>query len=275
NSLASRISASSQTVTPTVLGLLNPADLPVIRTVVAGGEAMDPGIIEKWSPHARVFNSVGPSECTIIAVAAGPVTDPAQAANVGYPTGTRLWVALPTDPNQLCPVGVPGELLIEGPMLSRGYLNDPEKTAGAFITNPAFVKHLEAATPAWKVLFQKSERRFYRSGDLVRQKRDGSLVLMGRRDTQVKIRGQRVEIGEIEYWIMQRLKEVRRVAVLVIERGQGKGQKSLVAAVEFKEDYEDVRHSDDDISPVTKIGESTVLPQLLPLTEPLSKALHQ
>ncbi|CBF76036.1 hypothetical protein AN3496.2 [Aspergillus nidulans FGSC A4] len=262
-------------LTPTVLGLLNPADLPVIRTVVAGGEAMDPGIIEKWSPHARVFNSVGPSECTIIAVAAGPVTDPAQAANVGYPTGTRLWVALPTDPNQLCPVGVPGELLIEGPMLSRGYLNDPEKTAGAFITNPAFVKHLEAATPAWKVLFQKSERRFYRSGDLVRQKRDGSLVHMGRRDTQVKIRGQRVEIGEIEYWIMQRLKEVRRVAVLVIERGQGKEQKSLVAAVEFKEDYEDVRHSDDDISPVTKIGESTVLPQLLPLTEPLSKALHQ
>ncbi|KAL4744530.1 hypothetical protein BDW72DRAFT_199503 [Aspergillus terricola var. indicus] len=261
-------------LTPTVLGLLNPAELPKIRTVVAGGEAMDPGIIEKWSPHARVFNSVGPSECTIIAVAAGPILDPAQAANVGYPTGTRLWVALSTDPNQLCPVGVPGELLIEGPMLSRGYLNDPEKTAGAFIMNPAFIKHFEAANHAWGVQFQGSERRLYRSGDLVRQNRDGSLVHMGRRDTQVKIRGQRVEIGEIEYWIMQRLKEVQRVAVLVVERGQGKEQKSLVAAIEFKEGNEFFRHVDD-IYPVVKTGEPAALPQLLPLTEPMSKALHQ
>ncbi|KAL4812991.1 hypothetical protein BDW67DRAFT_193123 [Aspergillus spinulosporus] len=262
-------------LTPTVLGLLSPADLPEIRTVVAGGEAMDPGIIEKWSPHARVFNSVGPSECTIIAVAAGPVTDPVQAANVGYPTGTRLWVALPTDPNQLCPVGVPGELLIEGPMLSRGYLNDLEKTAGAFITNPAFIKHLEDVNPTWKAQFRGSERRLYRSGDLVRQNRDGSLVHMGRRDTQVKIRGQRVEIGEIEYWIMQRLKEVRRVAVLVVERGQGKEQKSLVAVIEFKEDNEYFRHANDDTHPVTNAKDPAALLQLLPLIEPLSKALHQ
>ncbi|KAL4995961.1 hypothetical protein BDV10DRAFT_187567 [Aspergillus recurvatus] len=261
-------------LTPTVLGLLEPADLPEISTVVAGGEAMDPRIIEKWSPHARVFNSVGPSECTIIAVAAGPVIDPAQAANVGYPTGTRLWVTLPTDPNQLCPVGVPGELLIEGPMLSRGYLNDPEKTAAAFITNPAFIKHLESANPAWRVQFQASERRLYRSGDLVRQNKDGSLVHMGRRDTQVKIRGQRVEIGEIEYWIMQRLKDVRRVAVLVVERGQGKEQKSLVAAIEFKEDNKFFKHSDDTY-PAAAAEESAALPQLLPLTESLSEALHQ
>ncbi|RDW57870.1 Non-ribosomal peptide synthetase [Aspergillus mulundensis] len=256
-------------LTPTVLGLLSPADLPNIRTVVAGGEAMDPGIVAKWSPHAQVFNSVGPSETTIIAVAAGPVTDPTQAANVGYPTSTRLWVTLPTDPNQLCPVGVPGELLIEGPMLSRGYLNDPEKTAGAFITNPAFIKHLEAADPAWRVQFQNAERRMYRSGDLVRQKKDGSLVHMGRRDTQVKIRGQRVEIGEIEYWVMQRLKDVRRVAVIVVERGQGREQKALVAAVEFNEDTEFFNAN------TASANRSDDMPHLLPLTEPLSAALHQ
>ncbi len=261
-------------LTPTVLGLLNPIELPEIRTIVAGGEAMDPGIVKNWSPHAKVYNSVGPSECTIIAVAAGPVTDPAQAANVGYPTGTRLWVTLPIDPNQLCPVGVPGELLIEGPMLSRGYLNDPEKTAAAFITDPAFIKDLESRNPAWKVQFQGSQRRMYRSGDLVRQNKDGSLVHMGRRDTQVKIRGQRVEIGEIEYWITQCLQDVRRVAVLVIERGQAKEQKSLVAAIEFKEDNQFFKHGDD-VYPADNAEDPLAPPQLLPLTESLSGALHQ
>ncbi|KAL4953556.1 hypothetical protein BDW69DRAFT_184349 [Aspergillus filifer] len=255
-------------LTPTVLGLLDPHELPTIKTVVAGGEAMDPGIVKKWSPFAEVYNSVGPSETTIIAVAAGPVTDPAHAANVGYPTGARLWVTMPTDPNQLCPVGVPGELLIEGPMLSRGYLNDPAKTAAAFINDPAFIKHLEARNPAWKVQFQGSSRRMYRSGDLVRQLKDGSLVHMGRRDTQVKIRGQRVEIGEIEHWIMQCLKDVRRVAVIVIERGQGKEQKSLAAAIEFKEDNEFFKPGDQAEDP-------SDLPELLPLTESLSGALNK
>ncbi|KAL4922598.1 hypothetical protein BDW62DRAFT_215657 [Aspergillus aurantiobrunneus] len=235
-------------LTPTVLGLLDPAALPDI-----------PGIVKKWSPQARVFNSVGPSECTIIAVAAGPVTDPAQAANVGYPTGTRLWVTMPTDPNQLCPVGVPGELLIEGPMLSRGYLNDPEKTAAAFISNPAF-----------KVQFQDSQRRMYRSGDLVRQNKDGSLVHMGRRDTQVKIRGQRVEIGEIEYWIMQRPRDIRRVAVLLIERKLQKENNALVAAIEFQEDNEFFN-----ACPGGNPEDPPAAPQLLPLTESLSSALHQ
>ncbi|KAJ5220192.1 non-ribosomal peptide synthetase [Penicillium chermesinum] len=259
-------------LTPTVLGLLDPAELPDIRTVVAGGEALNPAIVEKWSPHARVFNSVGPSECTIIAVASGPLTDPTQAANVGYPTGTRLWVTLPTDPNQLCPVGVPGELLIEGPMLSRGYLNDAEKTAAAFIENPSFIKYLQARDSVWKSQFQGSTHRIYRSGDLVRQLKDGSLVHMGRRDTQVKIRGQRVEIGEIEYWITQCLKNVRRVAVLVVERGRGKEQKSLVAAVEFAEHSDFSEQSDLNQE---KISEDSSAPRLLPCTASLSGVLNE
>lgn len=255
-------------LTPTVLGLLDPAELPDIRTVVAGGEALNPGIVEKWSPHAQVFNSVGPSECTIIAVASGPLTDPTQAANVGYPTGTRLWVALPTDPNQLCPIGVPGELLIEGPMLSRGYLNDEEKTAAAFIEDPSFIKDLQARNSAWKSQFKTSKNRLYRSGDLVRQLEDGSLVHMGRRDTQVKIRGQRVEIGEIEYWITQCLNNVLRVAVLVIERGQGNEQKSVIAAVEFDEHSEFFEQAENN-------AEDEVAPRLLPCKDSLSRALNE
>ncbi|KAL4880716.1 hypothetical protein BJY04DRAFT_218873 [Aspergillus karnatakaensis] len=264
-------------LTPTVLGLLDPAELPLITTVVAGGEALDSGIVARWAPHAKVFNSVGPSETTIIAVAAGPVVDPADAANVGFPTGARLWVSAPTDPNVLCPVGVPGELLIEGPMLSRGYLNDEEKTAAAFITNPAFIAGLERRDPAWRVQFAGVSRRLYRSGDLVRQNRDGSLVHMGRRDTQVKIRGQRVEIGEIEYWIMRRLRGVRRVAVLVVERGQGMEQKSLVAVIEFKRGSGFFEHGDDGYpaDADTDADGAENLPRLLPLTERLSSALNQ
>ena len=145
-------------LTPTVVRLLDPENLPLIKTVVVGGEPLDPNIVRKWSSHAKVFNSFGPSECAIISTCHGPLTDPNTASNVGFPTGTRLWVTKVTNPKQLCPIGASGELLIDGPLLARGYLNDPHKTAGVFITNPGFMQILNVLPG----------HRFYRTGDLVR-----------------------------------------------------------------------------------------------------------
>ena len=209
-------------LTPTVVRLLDPASLPTIKTLVVGGEPLDAEIIRRWSSHATVFNSYGPSECAIISTCYAPKS-PIEASIVGFPTGTRLWVTQVTDHNQLCPIGVTGELLIDGPMLARGYLNDDKKTSAAFIEDPAFLKDMDV----------QPGNRFYKTGDLVRQNKDGSLTHLGRRDTQVKIRGQRVEIGEIESCIAENLQIAQSVMVLITDQGREKQQIGLVAIVDF------------------------------------------
>ena len=118
---------------------------------------------------------------------------------IGFPLDVCFWVTSPSDYNRLVPIGIPGELLVEGPHLGRGYLNDPDKTAKAFVWDPGFVTQL-GISPG---------RRMYRTGDLVQQNTDGSLIHLGRIDTQIKIRGQRVETGEIESNIVQLQREVR------------------------------------------------------------------
>jgi aryl carrier-like protein len=96
----------------------------------------------------------------------------------------------PDNHDELVPVGCPGELLLEGPSLARCYVNNPQKTNESFIFDPAFTK-LEPDSA--------SNRRFYKTGDLVRYNADsGALNYVGRKDTQVKVHGQRIELGEIE-----------------------------------------------------------------------------
>ncbi|KAL6712839.1 hypothetical protein ACLMJK_009551 [Lecanora helva] len=220
-----RYNVNYMNLTPTVVRLLDPLDLPLVEVLVVGGEPLDTEIVRKWSSHASIFNSYGPSECAIISTCFAP-KNVNEASKVGYPTGTRLWVTQMTDYNQLCPIGVAGELLIDGPMLARGYLNDKEKTATAFIENPSFMKDL-AVQPG---------DRYYRTGDLVRQNQDGSLTHLGRRDTQVKIRGQRVEIGEIETIIEQNLQIAKSVMVLISYKGQKTQQTGVIAVVELRDD---------------------------------------
>lgn len=113
-------------------------------------------------------------------------------ASLGYPIGATLWITDAADPDRLAPTGCVGELLIEGPTLAREYLNDPEKTAVAFIVNPK-----------WSVGGFGTERRFYRTGDLVKYGPNGEIFFVGRRDTQAKIHGQRIELGEIEQNLMR------------------------------------------------------------------------
>jgi len=110
-----------------------------------------------------------------------------EPSNIGKAVGGRAWVVNAEDHSRLMPIGCAGELLIEGPILAREYLNDPGKTAAAFIENPTW------ALPG------SGRRRFYKTGDLVRYGCDGTINFVGRKDTQVKIRGQRIETGEIEH----------------------------------------------------------------------------
>ncbi|PYH65934.1 nonribosomal peptide synthase [Aspergillus vadensis CBS 113365] len=206
-------------LTPSVLKLLQPSDVPSLKTLILGGEALSKGDILNWADRVQLYNGYGPSECSVAAAAnpgLQPTTDP---ANIGHAVGGVLWVVDAKQPSKLLPIGAVGELLISGPILARGYLGDPEKTAAAFVEQRSFAPGS-----------QKLER-YYRTGDLVRYNADGTIHFIGRADGQVKIRGQRVELGEIEYNI-ERDENIHHA--LTVLPSQGPFKKQLLAVVSFK-----------------------------------------
>ena len=165
---------------------LDYADLTSLRWVVLGGEPIRPDRLAPWlavdTCNARLLNSYGPTECTDVAVA-GPVDPIAEPAGValGQPIdNVRLSVVDAGD--RPVPVGQPGELLIAGAGVGTGYLNRPEMTAARFV----------------ELEIDGTRARFYRTGDRVAWRADGRLDYLGRGDQQVKLRGFRIELEEIE-----------------------------------------------------------------------------
>ncbi len=114
------------------------------------------------------------------------------------------WVVDPENHDRLLPLGCIGELLLEGPLVGPGYLDDPERTAASFVHDPIWLLRGSPAQPG-------RHGRLYMTGDLVRYNEDGSLSFIGRKDTQVKIRGQRVELGEVENCIQDCMPEATQV----------------------------------------------------------------
>ncbi|KAI9859030.1 MAG: putative NRPS-like protein biosynthetic cluster [Trichoglossum hirsutum] len=176
-------------LTPTGVGLLRPSDVPNLKFLSVGGEPIKPGIVTTWVRNVCLNNVYGPTECTFDCVGNFALQDDSHPMNIGRGIAALLWITDPSNHNRLAPVGSVGELLVEGPMLARGYLNQETETAAAFVENPAWVQKDGSGI----------RRRMYRTGDLVRYASDGSINFVGRKDSQIKLRGQRVEIGEIEY----------------------------------------------------------------------------
>jgi len=207
-------------LTPSVACLIDgPYEVPTLKTLAVGGEAMTPEVIDKFASGLQLCNGYGPTEGTVFAVTNDKVSTQRDATNIGRVTQSgRSWLTSTTDPRQLAPIGAIAELSIEGPFLARGYLNDPEKTARSFVVNPSFMK-----------IFSKSEStRIYRTGDLVRYAPDGSIVYIGRKDNQVKIAGQRVELGDVENHL-QNDPRVRHAVVQLPKSGPGKNK--LIATI--------------------------------------------
>jgi amino acid adenylation domain-containing protein len=198
---------NSANLTSTVAGMVSPNEVPSLETLVLIGEAVKPDAVNRWIDHVTVFNGYGPTECSILA-SISQLTPGCNALNIGYAIAGALWVVDATNYNRLVPIGISGELLIEGPLQARGYLNDEQKTAAAFVRDPTWASRYGFGTP----------RRFYRTGDLVQQNEDGSITYMGRRDTQIKFNGQRVETGEIEHHLIQ-LDAVLDAAVFCPSKG--------------------------------------------------------
>ncbi|PHH89905.1 hypothetical protein CDD83_4995 [Cordyceps sp. RAO-2017] len=178
-------------LTPSVARLLSPARMPEVRTVIFSGEALRISDVEPWWGKVRICHAYGPSENTPTSTLNCDASGPEEALRIGKGSGAVTWIVDAADHNSLLPPGCTGELLLEGPIVGRGYLGDPERTAAAFIQDPAWLRR---GGGAWA----GRRGRLYKTGDLVRYNEDGSLSFVGRKDAQVKLRGQRVELAEVE-----------------------------------------------------------------------------
>ena len=170
-------------LTPSVLTTLDPDALPALRTVYVGGEAVGQALVDRWAPVRRMQNLYGPTETTIGVI----IGEPMHAGRSVMLGGPLAGVDLVVLDQRLRPVadGVPGELYVGGHALSRGYLGRSGLTAARFVPNP----------------LSEDGTRLYRTGDVVRWRHDGDhrvIEYLGRSDDQVKLRGLRLELGEIE-----------------------------------------------------------------------------
>jgi amino acid adenylation domain-containing protein/non-ribosomal peptide synthase protein (TIGR01720 family) len=210
-----RLDANFMDLTPTVAALLRPEQVPKIRGMAVGGEALTREVLDIWGGVIKISNQYGPSECSINSTHKLHLDKHGDVANIGTSVGSVSWVVDPHDHNKLVPVGCVGELLIEGPILGRGYLNKPAETAKAFIEMPKWA----ADDPHHA---ERGSRRMYKTGDLVRYNSDGSLIYLGRKDTQVKLHGQRIELGELEHHVKTNLPAAAQSSVELVTVGQTK-----------------------------------------------------
>jgi non-ribosomal peptide synthetase-like protein len=195
---------------PTLLTLL-PRDIATLRLIILGGEACPASLCTKWSrPGRKIFNSYGPTETTVVATLAE--LSPGAPVSIGRPIANYTCYVV-SESLELLPQGAEGELLIGGPGVAKGYLRRERLTREKFIKNPFFA---DAPDPV-----------LYRSGDAVEIDASGEILFRGRIDDQVKVRGFRVELGEIE----AKLIEVPGVAQAAVVLRDDHGSDQLVAFV--------------------------------------------
>ena len=212
-------------LTPLVAKIIDPNDVPGLRVLVVGGEPWLQQTVDKWASRLLLLQIYGPAEvgiCNVIEMQAGKT----RPETVGFPPSNCICrLVNPKDPDLLVPPGAVGELLVSGPSITRGYLNDVVKTKQSLWSNPG-----------WADAGSFGEfRRFFRTQDLLRynvDQFDGSMDFVGRKDAQIKLRGQRLELSEVEHHISC-YPGVSRCVVCRPESGRYDQQ--LVAVIELEE----------------------------------------
>ena len=191
-------------MTPTVAAMIDPSNVPKVQMLVTAGEMMTDNVLRKWA-GSKLYNGCGPAETTnICSVGNCPKSD-MRVSLVGQPLPTTS--AFVIDPNAdftILPRGVVGELCFGGTQVFKQYLNQEDLTRAKIVNHPRY-------------------GRLYRSGDVGTMLADGSLVCSGRVDNQVKIRGQRVELDDIDSIIMQ-LPVVRQCTTIAVTNGEARGE---------------------------------------------------
>jgi len=185
-------------------GSLAQFDLSGLRTVIFAGEVFPPKHLARLMtelPHPRYLNWYGPTEtnvCTAFEVPAGRADD--GPAPIGKACANTEVFAVTSEGRRVCGPGEVGELYVRGPSLMRGYWGQPAKTSEALVRHPFRAEYDELV---------------YRTGDLVTLEPDGNYAYLGRRDSMVKVRGYRVELGEVEA-TLHRHPAIREAAVLPV-----------------------------------------------------------
>ncbi|KAF9892605.1 hypothetical protein FE257_001007 [Aspergillus nanangensis] len=204
------LKANMTFLTPTVAIQVSPRDMPTLKTVCIGGEPPSRDLLEQWAGHqVRLINQYGMGEAATFC-AYNDNLDPARNGIVGRAGSGAIWIANPATPDQLAPVGAVGEILIEGPHLARGYLDQVASTSSSeagFLSRP----------PAWmqRIHPTRGPTRVYRSGDLGRYHADGTVEHLGRKDTLLKLNGCRVDSIEVECVLRQCLGSEEEDAVII------------------------------------------------------------
>ncbi|WP_084495105.1 amino acid adenylation domain-containing protein [Nocardia shimofusensis] len=209
--LMRREHVSHAVLTPSALATVpddGTAGMDELRVLATAGEPVGPELVERWAPNRTMINLYGPSESTIWATASGPL-HPGLPITIGRPVGPVATTVLDTWLRPV-PDGVAGELYLFGVGLADGYIGKPGMSAARFVACP----------------FGEPGRRMYRTGDMVRRTASGELEFLGRNDFQVKVRGTRIELGEIDAALGAR----PEVAWVVTVPRSGKGRPVLLVS---------------------------------------------
>ena len=241
--VAERVSVLTQT--PSAVAMLCPQGLESVA-LVTGGEACPPELVDRWAPGRVMVNAYGPTETTICVATSVPLTAGSGVVPIGTPvTGAALFVL--DGWLRPVPAGVVGELYVAGGGLACGYLGRADLTASRFVACP----------------FGGPGVRMYRTGDLACWGADGQLQYLGRADEQVKIRGHRIELGEVQTALCE-LDGVKQAVAIV--REDRPGDKRLVGYVTGTADPVEMHAQLADRLPVYMVPAAVVVLDALPLT---------
>lgn len=245
-----RYGITTATLTPSVLAALPYTDLPDLQTLITAGEACPPEIATNWARARSFYNAYGPTESTVCATAKLCQPD-GERPSIGTPLANLQVYILDARLHPL-PIGVPGEIYLGGIGLARGYLGRPSLTAERFVPHP---------------FSQEPGARLYKTGDLACWRADGEIEFLGRLDRQVKVRGFRIEPGEIEI-ALEKCEDILHSVVIV--REDTAGDKRLVAymvpAPGKPFDLEKVRGYLQDNLPAYMVPAALIAIDALPLT---------
>ena len=246
--------------TPSFIGVLSTETVTGLETLVLGGEPISAEMRDTWASRVALRYAYGQSETATVCSVASVKPEASDLDNIGQAAGARFWVTEVSDADRLSPIGCFGELVVESPGVSRGYLVATPEQTSSFLTR----------LPSWYPAADRDDPlSLYRTGDLVCYRSDGTLRYFGRKDSQIKIRGQRVELGEIETKVCTRLSTKLTIVAEAIERpGAVTGSHIVLLAFLIGQETDGEGHDDS-----ARASDAFLLePRAV---EALNKALHQ
>lgn len=218
-----RSAATLTELTTSVARLISPDQLSTLETLILSGEFVDQREMERWKSKVRLVVSYGPSECTSMSTINPGLREGSSGEGIGKGIGCVTWIVDPENHRSLMPVGAAGEILIEGPIVGKGYYKNE------MLTSASYVSDLPWLGAGHDGRCGRSHIAF-KSGDLARYDSNGNLHFISRKDTQIKIRGQRIEVEEVEYHVRMMMGDLVGCVICCALGGSNPGGEQVLAA---------------------------------------------